>query len=186
MVQGDLHNHFALQGEFDCVACEIGQYLPEPPRVSPQERRDLRLNQAGHFQIFFMGAYGQHVGHVFQGHAEIKVKGLCFKLPGLYLGKIEDVVDDCEQRIRALFDGSRKLALFRVQFRIEQQTRHADNAVHRGPDLVAHIGQKLALCLVGRTGLHGQLVGASDGFFKQFIGSGQFLVRGLAVGDVPH
>ena len=36
--------------------------------------------------------------------------------------------------------------LFR-QFRAQQQACHADDAVHRGPDLVAHIGQELALGL---------------------------------------
>ena len=33
------------------------------------------------------------------------------------------------------------------QFRVQQQTGHADDAVHRSTNLVAHIGQKLALRL---------------------------------------
>ncbi len=39
-------------------------------------------------------------------------------------------------------------ALLVVERRVEQQARHADDAVHRRADLVAHVGQELALGLV--------------------------------------
>ena len=44
------------------------------------------------------------------------------------------------------------LALFRAQFRVEQQFGHADHAVHRRADLVAHVGEKLALVAAGALG----------------------------------
>ncbi len=36
------------------------------------------------------------------------------------------------------------LALLGRQVAVEHQLRHADDAVHRRPDLVAHVGQELA------------------------------------------
>ncbi len=131
-----------------------------------------------------MGAYGQYVGHVFQCQAEIKVKVLCFKLAGRHLGKIKDVVDNPEKRIRTVSDRLRVFTLFLGQFRIKQQARHADNAVHGRPDLVAHVGQKLALCLIGCLCLHHQFIGARDRVFKQFIRLCQLPLRGSALLDL--
>src|SRR6185437_7485207 len=37
-----------------------------------------------------------------------------------------------------------KIALFRGQFGAEREFRHADDAVHRSPDLVAHVRQVVA------------------------------------------
>ena len=37
-----------------------------------------------------------------------------------------------------------------IQFGFQRQVRHPDDRVHRGADLVAHVGEELALCLVGR------------------------------------
>jgi len=60
---------------------------------------------------------------------------------------IEDVVNDAEQRFaRALHDAG-DVALFVVERRIEQQVRHAENAVHRRADFVAHRSQEEALRL---------------------------------------
>ena len=44
------------------------------------------------------------------------------------------------------------LALFGGELGVERQLRHADDAVHRRPDLVAHVGEELALRRVGVLG----------------------------------
>ncbi len=61
----------------------------------------------------------------------------------LDLGEVEDVIDDREQRFAAHADDLDKLALLGGQLGVQQDVRHADNAVHRGADFVAHIGEKL-------------------------------------------
>ena len=51
-----------------------------------------------------------------------------------------------QQRFRAASRMvSRELALLGVRARVEQQAGHADHAVHRRADLVAHVGQELRL-----------------------------------------
>ncbi len=47
-----------------------------------------------------------------------------------------------------------------VQVGVEQECGHADDAVHRRADLVAHVGEELALRRVRRLGLQSKLVGA--------------------------
>ena len=58
--------------------------------------------------------------------------------------RISDSVDD--------FTSSSRLALFGRQLGVQQQLRHAEDAVHRRADFVAHVGQELALGPVGRLG----------------------------------
>ncbi len=49
-------------------------------------------------------------------------------------------------------DGLGELALARRERGLEQQVAHADHAVHRGADLVAHVGQELRLRAIGVVG----------------------------------
>ena len=76
---------------------------------------------------------------------QIKVEHLKGEFAGFDFGKIQDVIDDRQQSVRTGANGFGKLALLRVEVAVEQQTGHADDAVHRRADLVAHIGQELAL-----------------------------------------
>ena len=62
------------------------------------------------------------------------------------------------------------LALFAVELGVQQQIGHADDAVHRGADFVAHVGQEFAL-------------GAVGGFGRLF-GYLQFLLRPFALGNI--
>ena len=47
---------------------------------------------------------------------------------------------------------TREFALLHAQLRVDQQARHADDAVHGRADFVAHVGQELALGLGGTQG----------------------------------
>jgi hypothetical protein len=55
-----------------------------------------------------------------------------------------------QQRFAAGAGDLRIAALLGGQFRIQQQPGHADDSIHRGANLVAHVGQKLALGFIGR------------------------------------
>ncbi len=55
------------------------------------------------------------------------------------------------------------LALLGRQLGVQRQFRHPDDAVHRRPDLVAHVGQELALRAVGRLGRVQGALGRLDG-----------------------
>ena len=96
---------------------------------------------------------------------------LQLQLAGLDLGEVEDVVDDAEQRLAARAHGSRRSSrCSAVRLGVQQQLGHADDAVHGRADLVAHVGQELALGDVGRLGLEGQLVGPLGGGLEPAVG----------------
>ena len=78
-------------------------------------------------------------------------------LPASILEIVEDVVDDDEQRVGARADDARVLALRGGRGRCRAGCRHADHAVHRRADFVAHVGQELAAGAAGRLGLLSRL-----------------------------
>jgi hypothetical protein len=69
---------------------------------------------------------------------------------GFDLGKVQDVIDDCQERFTTGSNRFGKFALLGIQVAIEQYGRHPDHAVHRGADLVAHVGQEFAFGPLGR------------------------------------
>ena len=81
--------------------------------------------------------------------AQVERLGLHFEHARLDLGEIEDVVDDGEQRFATIPDNFGEFALLVRQVGREQQAAHAEDAVHRRADFVAHGRQEGALGLIG-------------------------------------
>ena len=90
---------------------------------------------------------------------------------GLDLGEVKDVVDQGQQVVAGHFEIPNIVHLLFRQIRHLQQLGHADHAVHWGTDFVAHVGQELALGMVGGFGL--------------VLGLLQFLLRPFPFTDVP-
>ena len=74
------------------------------------------------------------------------------QLAGLDPGEVKDVIDDRQKRIRRVLDNLQILSLAEIQLGIEHKFGHADHPVHRGPNLVAHVGEEFALGLAGCLG----------------------------------
>ena len=75
------------------------------------------------------------------------------ELARLDLGEIEDVVDDASAARRpTILTISRYSRCSAASARVQHQVGHADDGVHRRADLVAHVGQELALGPVGGLG----------------------------------
>ena len=62
--------------------------------------------------------------------------------PAFDLGQIKDVIQDRQQMRARLLNGLQHGLLFRCRQRRSEHIGHAENAVQRRPDLVAHVGQK--------------------------------------------
>ncbi len=73
------------------------------------------------------------------------------------LGEIQDVADQREQGLARLADRLHIGALFGPQFGLQQQARHAQDAVHRRADLMAHRGEKAGLGAAAGFGLVARL-----------------------------
>ena len=77
-----------------------------------------------------------------------------------------------QQRVRGLLDHVEVLALLGGEVRVERERGHADDAVHRGPNLVAHVRQEFTLGAAGGLRVHLRAL--------------QFTFGALAVRDVDH
>src|SRR5204863_10075140 len=102
------------------------------------------------------------------------VEGLFFQLEfaGFDFGKVEDIIDDGEQRIAAVANRFDQLALFGGQFRFQQQAGHGNDAVHRRANFMAHVGQKVGF------GAGGGFGGGAGGF-QGVVGLGQLVLQQL-------
>ena len=154
---------------------------------------------------------GEQFDGSFDGALQVHVQFLEVELAGFDLGEIQDVVDDGKQRVAAGTDRLDVFLLVLVERGVEQQARHADNAVHGRADFVAHVGQELALelgageRLVARLGQFaldalafddllvqdavglGELGGALlDAGFEFLVGAAHHALGLLALGDVAR
>jgi hypothetical protein len=81
------------------------------------------------------GFYGDT--EVFLERKERRLQG---EFPHLNFGKVQEVVEDAQQRHRRRFQESEIFLLFRGKGGIEDKIGHADDAVHRCTDFMADIG----------------------------------------------
>ncbi len=151
---GVLHaeDHFAPLGELDGVADEIDHDLPQAGRIANDDLWHVGHHPPGQLQAFFVGPQGQQLHRVAQHFPQLERDRFQIELVGLDLGEIQHVVDQAQQRVGRLVDHHQKFALIGRQRRIQQQFRHADNAVHGRANFVAHVGHEGAFGAVGRFG----------------------------------
>ena len=76
---------------------------------------------------------------------EVEVRERELDIAGFDFGDVEDVVDDREHVLAGARDLFGVGALFFVEAGVQKQLVHADHAVHRGADLVAHVRQERRL-----------------------------------------
>ena len=148
----DADVHLAGLGELDCVAHQVGQHLPQPLRVAEHAGRQVRLDLAVQFDLLAVGADGELLAGRLDEVAKVEPGALDLHLAGLDLGEVEDVVDQRQQRVGAgAGDRGVVQALLGQPLRREQ-VEHADHAVERRTDLVAHVGEELAFGAALRLG----------------------------------
>jgi hypothetical protein len=142
----------AFLGELDRVRQQVQQHLPQPRHVAGHGHGHIGIDAGRKRQALLRSARTHQVQR--RVHALTQHEGLRLELhaPGLDLREVEDVVDDRQQRLARFVDQRRQLALVGVEPGVEQQPAHADDAVHRRADLVAHRRQERALGLVGGLG----------------------------------
>ena len=87
----------------------------------------------------------RHGGQFTEQITELDIHRLQLKMAGFDLREIQDVVDDRQQMPAGAINALHVLPLFIAQGGRQQQFGHAEHAIHRGPDFVAHHRQKLAL-----------------------------------------
>ena len=139
--QGDL----TPLGELHRVAQEVEKDLAQPPRIAHHPAGDRLAHVDNQLDPLLRGAPRHQGRHPLGALAQVKGDLLEGELARLDLGEVEDVVEDREERLAARPDGLRVAPLLESEVGIEEDLHHPEHAVHRGANLVAHVGEELAL-----------------------------------------
>ena len=161
----------AALGELDRVADQVGQDLPQAAGVAVAAGVEPGRDVAHQLEPATVGRQPEQLDGVLDHGPDIELELLELQPSGLDLGEVEDVVDHGEQALRRGPHRGREVALPRQQIGREQQLGQAEHAVHRRPDLVAHVGQELGLGAAGG-------VGGVAGRDQLVVGAGDPLERG--------
>ncbi len=149
----DRDRHAALLRELDGIGGQVDQHLPKAAGVADESVGDTRIDVEVEAEPLLARPQDERVERVAQrrpqregGRVEIEPAGFDFR-------EVEDVVDDRQQRVGRQLHHVEVFALVGREPGLQRQARHADDAVHRRPDLVAHVRQELALRAVGELGV---------------------------------
>ncbi len=149
-LQVDLDHDLAKGGELDRIADKVDQHLPQPGRVCHQSVGNVGRHVQHQLKLLFARAHPQRLHQITERVTQIERSGFDLQLSRVDLGEVEDFVDDPEESLRGREHHPSVAPLVRCQIGIQEQLGHPDHPVHRGADLMAHIGQELALRAAGR------------------------------------
>src|SRR5215469_16357223 len=143
----NVQHHFAFVGKLDGIPDKVDDDLSETNRVAEDAIRQIDLYMAPQLQFFLVSTRGKKSYCVFEDVTETEVSLVEFKLPGLDLRKIEQVIDQREQGVRGILDRAQIFALVAGERSTQRKLGHPHNRMHRGANFMAHVGEELALRL---------------------------------------
>ena len=177
--------HRALLGELERVGQQVLQHLPQALRVGVQRGRYVGGDGGRERQALFLCQRAQRVDQGLQGLGQRHRFHRHGGLAGLDLGQVEDVVDQGQQVVARCVDGLRVLHLVGAQVArlvVCQQLGQDQGGVERRAQLVAHVGQELALVLAGQLQFAGLVRHGALGAQQLLALVFQLLGLGLQVG----
>src|SRR5690606_35150955 len=151
--------HMTFRGELEGVAEQVHQHLLEPCRVALNVPWYATFQADVEAQTLVQRLAGEQAEGIGDHVFEVELDLLQAELARLDTGVVEDVVDHRHQRAAGAGNGVEIKALAAIQRCFAQQLQHAQHAIERSADLVAHLGQEAALGLT----LEGSLLGGAAG-----------------------
>ncbi len=149
----DAQTDEALVGKLDGVTAQIDDDLAQACRITGMSAPSDRRGVAGEIQPFRTRRHGHHRNDFLHQLRQAEGDAFQFDRARLDLGDIKQVVDQGQQAVGAGLKCADELLLARRQgFRTGQDRRQSDDGVHRGTDLVRHIGQEFGLGDIGGFG----------------------------------
>ena len=139
----EANKHFPLLGKLQGITNQVSENLAQAVGITGNRLRRVGINIKQQFQFFSVCVLGQQFHHFFNGLAHIEIDRFKFQLTGLYFGKIENIVNDMQQSLARTVHGAAKFLLLLCQLGSQQQFGHTQNTIHRRPDLMTHICEKL-------------------------------------------
>ena len=150
--------------ELDGVAHQVEHRLRQAGGVAAQQRRHA-VGLHHHGQALAAGLFSHQCAGACQQRMEVEVVVRQLQLARFDLAEIEHVVDHRQQVVRGVRHLAQAVGGHRLGPVSLHQIGQADDGVHRGADLVTHVGQKSTLGAVGGLG--------------PVAGDGQLVVQGL-------
>ena len=120
-------------------------HLAQAQHVALDGGRHGRLDAADELELLALGAAGEQLPDLLGELADVERLADQVHLAGLDLRVVEDVVDDLHHRLGGGAHRVHVAPLPLVEVGAGEQLRHAEHAVHRRADLVAHVGEELVL-----------------------------------------
>ena len=146
------HGHLPLGSELEGVADEVDEHLAQAYGVAAHPRRDAGRQDGRKIKPLLLCPQGKTVRDVANELREVKGRFLQHHLSRLDLGQVEDVADQSGEIAGFAVDGFQEpLDLF-IGILPQAKLRHPDDPVQGSADLVAHLGQELALGAAGDLG----------------------------------
>ena len=150
------HRHrdldLASVGKFDGVIGVVDQNLSQTQWIAKQVWRHVTRDVHNQLQTLIGCFFGHQADHVIQQVLQLEVDDFRAHLAGLNFRQVKDVVDDAQQMVAGGLDPAQVIALPGCEFSALDQVRHANDGVHGGSNLMAHVGQKIRLhagCALG-------------------------------------
>ena len=157
-----LHHDLAARGELEGIAHQVDQHLAQAQRIAGQAHRHVRVGPGHQLQAFFRRAPRKQVHHLVEHIRQVERHAFQRQLARLDLGKVQDVVDDAQQILAGAVDLVEVIARLRGQVEVRAEAGKAEDGVHRRADLVADIGQEVALGAGGGFGIGARLLDGAD------------------------
>ena len=159
-----------MQGELDRITEQIGQDLLQTQWVAAEELVGRCRVIQMQLQAFAFGRQALRREHLLAQLTQGKIQ--LFQLDGttVELGRVEDVIEQAQQRTRRMLQGTQMATLFTGKRRFQQQVGKADDGIHRRTNFMAHVGQEAAA--------------RGSGGFGAITGSPQILFHDAARGQV--
>ena len=137
-LDGELDPDLALIGEAQRVAHEIDDHLPQPPRVAADDLGHGRIDPDRQRQPTLPGPGLKHAPDPIEEWPKRQLRIHQGKLTGIDPAQVEQIVHERQQRFRRVENPGQILALLAIERRVPQEPRHAEDAVQRLAQLVAH------------------------------------------------
>jgi hypothetical protein len=145
----DANVNVAVLGELDGVANQIQKNLAEAAGI-PEKKVGNRIGGVeGKLKTFLARTDRAGFQSFVEAFAKTERDGPDLELSGFDFREVQNVVDDRKQRFGGKPREIQMLALFACEVGIQHQFRHAQNAVERRANFVAHGGQEQAFGLAG-------------------------------------
>ena len=153
--------------------------MPETRGITDDHAREVVADAHIELEAFVACARLHEIGDGLGGGRGRKWGALQLDAPGLDFGKVEDVVEQEQQRFRGIGGRPQVAALLRRKLGVADDSQHAEDAVHRRADFVADRGDEFALGLAGGLGLLARLLqfglaGLTAGVFRRELGGQNF------------